>query len=347
MWMRLFGAGAAVASLVAGVSACEVSQVDWANRSYVVSPACAPAPAMTAGTVTLHNGNGTRLGTSASGGTRVTLAAVYEGDITRDGVQDAAVLLNCHDTIGGNNNSSEIQVFTRDAKPVQRLLAPRKHPGGTFFAPYFVYDQIQIHDGALYTGVDSYLPGDPHARPSAHDVYRWDWNGNGFTPVDLVSTVVLKGAELTLPAGWVIEAATPANAHSHPIAPTWCLMPHSRSVPTDADAPGCTIAFRIIPTSVQLSPDTPGGLVGNPEFCDPRQPQAVSLLTQANADLGGRRAAYRVWRYSCLDGTRRTVEQYVTSAAPGYVLYSSQATSTVHSGMTQIARTAQLPKPTG
>ena len=124
-----------------------------------------PVPgAATAGAVTLHNGAG-YIGTPGTlPGTRVDLENVHEGDLTHDGVQDAAVLLNCHDTIGGNHNGSEIQVFTRDAKPVERLVAPHKYPGGSF-APYFVYNEIKIVGGALYTGVDSFLPGDSHAGP--------------------------------------------------------------------------------------------------------------------------------------------------------------------------------------
>ncbi len=343
MWKWVLGAGLAAAGIVTALGACEVSQISWSNHAYVVSAACASAPTMTPGAVTLHNGSGTIGVAKTVGGTSVTLEGVHAGDITGDGVQDAVVLLNCHDTIGGNHNGSELQVFTRNAKPIQRLVPPHKYSGGAF-APYFVYNQIRIVNGTLYTEVDSYLPGDAHASPSAHDTYRWDWNGYGFTPVDVTSTVTLGDATVTLPAGWVAEAAVPANPHSRLSAPTWCLMPHSRPTPASPDAAGCTIAFKAIPTSATLSPATPGGLVGNPVYCDPRQPQTVSLLASTNTSLGNRPAVHRLWLYSCLNGTRWPVEQYVTPSAPGYVLYSSQANNPLHAAITQIARTMQLPR---
>jgi hypothetical protein len=342
MWKRMLGVGLAAAGVVAGVSACEVSQINWADHYYVVSPVCAPAPTMTPGGVTLHNGSGTIGVPGTAGGTSVTLEGVHEGDVTHDGIQDAVVLVNCHDTIGGNNNGSEIQVFTRDGQPVQRLVAPQKYPGGVV-PDFFVWNQIQIIDGTLYTGVDSYLPADSHANPSAHDVYRWDWNGRTFTPVDLPSTVALGGAKVTLPAGWVAEALGPSSPGQ--VAPdnVWCLMPHSRPTPTAEDASGCTIAFTALPRSAAVSVDTPGGYVSNPEYCDPRQPQTITQKFRADTTFGNRSAVNHRWLYSCADGTSFPVEQYVVPDAPGYVLYSSQATSAVNAVMTDIAQSIQLP----
>jgi hypothetical protein len=343
MLKRMLGVVALAASVIAGLVGCEASQINWANHFYVVSSACAPAP-LTSGATTLHNGVG-YIGTPGTlPGTSVGLLNVHYGDLTHDGIQDAAVFLGCGDTIGGNHGGSELQVFTRDAKPVERLVAPNKYPGG-LFPPYFIAYEIKIVNNTLYTGVYSFLPGDPHAGPSAHDVYRWDWNGHGFTPVNVSTTVTLGGARLTLPAGWVAEAVA-TTPNSHPILNTWCLMPHSVMAPASPDAAGCTIAFSAVPTGAstpQMSVDTPGGLVSNPEYCDPAHPQTVSLLGYQDSKMGTRPADYRNWLYACADGTRWPIEQYVADNAPGYVLYSSHATAAVHTVITNIAKTAQLP----
>jgi hypothetical protein len=348
MFKRMLGVGVLAAGVVAGLSACDVNQINWANHFYVVSKACATTD-LSAGGVTLSNGVG-YIGTPGTlSGTRVDLLNVHEGDLTHDGVQDAAVLLNCHDTEGGNANGSEIQVFTRDAKPVERLVAPSKYPGGSF-PPYFIYNQIQIVGNTLYTGVDSFLPGDSHAGPSAHDIYRWDWNGHGLTPVDVSTTMTFEDgsgylAKVPLPAGWVAEPIA-GTANTRPIVPVWCLMPHSAPAPSAIDAPGCTIAFSAVPTGAatpEMSVDTPGGLLSNPEYCDPAHPQTVSLLGYQDSTFGTRPASYRDWLYACANGTRWPVEQYVADNAPGYILYSSHATPAVHAVLTQIAKTAQLP----
>ena len=341
--------GCGVAAVIVGAMAtgCEANQISWANHFYVVSSACATA-GLPAGATTLHDGAG-YIGTPGTlAATKVTLESVHYGDLTHDGIQDAAVFLNCHDTVGGNTNGSEIQVFTRDAKPVERLVAPSKYPGG-LFAPFFVYNDIKVVDNTLYTGVASYLFGDSHAGPSARDVYRWDWNGHGFTPVNVSTTMLLGSsfgfiATLTLPPGWVAELIKqPLYPMTKPI---WCLMPHSAPAPLDPDAPGCTIAF--IATSTASGPmatwvDLPGGTVGNPEYCAAPQPQTVSLLGYQDSKLGNRPASYRHWLYVCGNGNRWPIEQYVANNVPGYILYSSHATPAVHAVLTAIAKSAQLP----
>lgn len=340
---RILGTCLLIAGMVAALSGCEVNQISWANHFYIVSNSCATAR-LPAGGTALSNGVG-YIGTPGTlASTRVDLLNTYYGDLTHDGIQDAVVFLNCHDTTGGNANGSEIQVFTRDAKPVERLVAPNKYPGGSF-PPYFAYNQIRIVDNVLYTGVEGYLPRDSHAGPSAYDVYRWDWNGHGFTPVDVSTTMTLAGAKLTLPAGWVAEELMP-TAHSQPVAPVWCLMPHSAPMPPSTDAPGCTIDFLAV--SAATTPpntwvDLPGGLVGNPEFCAAPQPQTVSLLGYQDSTFGARAASYRHWLYACGDGSRWPIEQYVANNAPGFILYSSHATPAVHAVLTEIAKTAELP----
>ena len=120
MWKRVLGAGVLAAGVIAALVGCEVTQINWANHFYIVSSACAPAP-LTAGATTLHNGVG-YIGTPGTlPGTSVALMSVHYGDLTHDGIQDAAVFLGCHDTIGGNHDGSELQVFTRDAKPLSLI----------------------------------------------------------------------------------------------------------------------------------------------------------------------------------------------------------------------------------
>lgn len=165
------------------------------------------------------------------------------------------------------------------------------------------------------------------------------------TEAPSTSTATLGGATLTLPAGWVAEAI-PSTANVQQIVPTWCLMPHSALPPTSPDALGCTIAFKAVPTTAAgsgLSVDTPGGLLGNPDYCPAPDSQTVSLLRYEDTTFGARPADYRDWLYTCHDGTSWPVEQYVADNAPGYVLYSSHATSSVHAVLTDIAKTAQLP----
>ncbi len=170
---------AAIVAVIAALSGCEANQISWANHFYAVSRAgCAPEP-LTVGGATLHNGTG------VVGFTRIMFEKVYYGDLNHDGVQDAAVILGCTDAGGGNSAATEIQIFTRDAKPVARLVQPDRYGTVSEFGSQFNLNSIGIKNNILYTGAFGYVPGDPHCCPSAYDVYRWDWNGNGFTPVDV------------------------------------------------------------------------------------------------------------------------------------------------------------------
>lgn len=168
-----------LAAVVAALSGCEASQISWANHFFAVSRAgCAPVP-LTVGGATLHNGAG------VVGFTNIFLEKVYYGDLNHDGVQDAVVVLGCTDAGGGNSGATEIQIFTRDAKPIARLIQPDRYGSGNPFGSEFNLRSIGIRNNVLYTGAFGYLPSDAHCCPSAYDVYRWDWNGHGFTAVDI------------------------------------------------------------------------------------------------------------------------------------------------------------------
>jgi hypothetical protein len=176
MLKRMLAAGVTTAAIVAALSGCEASQISWANHTYTVSRGCLGLQ-----TVTLHNGKA--IGRS---GIEVDLAKVSYGDLNHDRVQDAAVFLSCSAApTGGNGTGTEIQIFTRDAKPVARLVQPDRYSSGNPFGSQFDPRNISIRNNVLYTGASGYLPSDAHCCPSAYDIYRWDWNGHGFTPVDV------------------------------------------------------------------------------------------------------------------------------------------------------------------
>lgn len=176
MRKKILAAVVTAAATVAALSGCEASQVNWANHTYTVSRSC-----LALQTVTLHNGKAV-----GPAGYEVDFVKVYYGDLNHDGVQDAAVVLSCTTAnLGGNGVADEIQIFTRDAKPVARLVQPDRYGSGNPFGSEFNTNSIGIHNNVLYTGAYGWLDGDPHCCPSAYDVYRWDWNGHGFTPVDV------------------------------------------------------------------------------------------------------------------------------------------------------------------
>ena len=160
------------------------------------------------------------------------------------------------------------------------------------------------------------------------------------------NTVSVGGARLTLPSGWVAEAL-PRTDLSGPIMPTWCLMSNAGPVPAMQDSATCTIAFSAAETgsaTPQISVDTPGGLVSNPEYCGVGGGATTDLLDYSDTYIGTRPADQRRWLFICKDGSQVSIEQYVADNAPGYVLFSSHATAEVHGIMADIAKTAELPE---
>lgn len=176
MLNRIVGIAAIAAAAMGALIGCEANQINWGNHTYTVSGACiAMQP------VTLHDGVGV-----GPAGYEVDFVKAYYGDLNHDGVQDAVVVLACTGSNrGGNQGATEIQIFSRDAKPIARLVQPDRYGSGNSFGSQFNLNSIGIHNNVLFTGAFGYLPGDPHCCASAYDVYRWDWNGHGFTPVDV------------------------------------------------------------------------------------------------------------------------------------------------------------------
>lgn len=179
-WARLAVAlGAGLASLLA-LSGCQASLINWANHTYTMTGMC-----LSYQTVTLHNGR-------AIGryGFEVRLAKVYYGDLNHDGQQDAAVLLTCDAfNQGGNAFADEIQIFTTNGKLISRLIQPDRYGSGNPWGSQFNTRSLGIRSNVLFTGAFGFLSNDNHCCASRYDVYRWDWNGHGFTPVDVKSSV--------------------------------------------------------------------------------------------------------------------------------------------------------------
>jgi hypothetical protein len=155
---------AVMSAAISGLSGCEVSQINWGNRSYTVSGGCVHLA-----TVTLHNGQAV-----TPDGVTVQLQQVHlKGDINGDGVADAVLYFACTKAgPGGTQTGGEIQVFTRNAKPLARVLPPY-----FYLQPLGAFDptNIKVTAGNLLTGT-RYANG-------VYAVFQWDWNGHGFTPV--------------------------------------------------------------------------------------------------------------------------------------------------------------------
>ncbi len=179
---KLVGVLVACISAFIALSGCEVTQINWANHAYTVGPTCMSPT----GTATLRNGTGIysypapyRL--SGVSHVRVTLAKTLYGDFTADGVNDVVTVLVCTDADGGNAYSSELQVFTRDGKPVQRLTAPGVRAPGEFgLSPQLDVRSITDHPfwGVHYivAGVYSYAAADPRCCPSSYTTYWFQWD---------------------------------------------------------------------------------------------------------------------------------------------------------------------------
>jgi hypothetical protein len=164
-----------------GLTGCEVTQINWANHFYAVSSACI-APG---GSVTLNNGTGVFAypdphTLSGVGHARVTLAKTIYGDFNNDGVDDVVNVLVCTDADGGNAYGAELQVFTRNGVPIERLTAPGK-ANAAGLAPQFdvrsVVDRPFWGADFLIADVSSYGPTDARCCPSQYTTYQYQWNG--------------------------------------------------------------------------------------------------------------------------------------------------------------------------
>lgn len=156
------------------------------------------------------------------------------------------------------------------------------------------------------------------------------------------TTLTLGGARLLVPAGWVGRRTTWSEM------PQWCLEPASKPLPYFPD--DCPMLFSQIPaggSSVPISADIEGGLLSNPQFCRPDQIRSYQLLDYGDVRMGGRAADYRRWQMVCKNGRVSPIEQYVVATRPGYIVFSQNADSGLHSVISQLAAGSILPAATG
>jgi len=165
------------------------------------------------------------------------------------------------------------------------------------------------------------------------------------SPVPSPQRVSVGGAALDVPAGWTVE---PTKAPT-----TWCLLPPGQSLPPNGNTEVCAATFFQVPAGsrgVQLSPDTTGGEISNPEWCGQVLSSDVTwrLLDYHNRVFGGRDADYRRWTITCKNtATTWDIEQYVIDSAPAYVVFSDHADPPIHAALAVIAANSTLPKATG
>jgi hypothetical protein len=155
----------------------------------------------------------------------------------------------------------------------------------------------------------------------------------------------LAGARVALPHGWValqVEAFAPPDTEY----PTddWCVAPAGISATDVLDS--CPINLQAVSKDRvgTLSPDTPGGFIGDPpEPCAPGVQEGGGEQTPADLPFGGRASLYRGWTFTCSDGHAPAWEQYVVPTEPAFVLYSGLANHAVHNAMAYIAQHSTLP----
>lgn len=151
------------------------------------------------------------------------------------------------------------------------------------------------------------------------------------------AAVLLGGARLVLPTGWVAKPVAAA-------LPSWCLLAAAEPVPRETD--DCPVLFARIPEGgggLSYLVDVPGVVLqGSVPPCRGGR-STEQLLGYAETSFGGRPADYRRWQFGCTNGTHYQVEQFVVDSGPGYLAYSQHADAAIHSIMAQLAATATLP----
>ena len=158
------------------------------------------------------------------------------------------------------------------------------------------------------------------------------------SPMPLTS-VPVSASLIVLPAGWEVRDMQQYMPHGSTSTFDQCLTPKRLPVSTAEDACPVMLAGPIEKTS-DLAPDTEGGFVGDPHPCGQFE-KSVST-TSGHRQFGGRRATWHHWIHRCEKRSNVLIEQYVVTSAPGYVLYSDQATPEIVAAMATIAGKSQL-----
>jgi hypothetical protein len=180
---RLVALIAAVAGLTIMLTGCEVTQIDWRNHYYVVDgQSCVDF-----GALTVKNGSGyTDPFSGLNNGReleplRVDVIKTVYGDMNGDGIQDVAVLLRCSYAAAPHiaaQTGYEIQVFTRDGKPLDRLVPPDS-PDYSHLSQFVLssirYDTTGPFAGHLVTDILTYDPFNLKAGLVVRRTYFWQW----------------------------------------------------------------------------------------------------------------------------------------------------------------------------
>lgn len=151
--------------------------------------------------------------------------------------------------------------------------------------------------------------------------------------------VTAAGATLTIPAGYTFRKDT-GSAGSTPISERWCLDTTGTS--------NCVISFsRLEPKANQLSADTEGDYLSNPQYCSPTKPFTAKLTSYHDTTFGSRAAEFRSWHWACSAGLSFDVAQYSVMTPTPFDLFSDKASPAVTSVMAEVVASAQLPPATG
>jgi hypothetical protein len=165
------------ASLTGSGAGTSVQNIDWRNASYTLDCGGLTKPF----TVQLHDGNATAQGKGNTGGDYdhydVAVGKVAVGDLTGDGIPEAAVLLSCSPQ-PSNFFANRVQVFTAGPRLLSELPSPRSE--NSAFPPLYNSSEFAIQDREIVAGVTMWAIDDPHCCPSLQRTVTWRWNGREF-----------------------------------------------------------------------------------------------------------------------------------------------------------------------
>lgn len=113
----------------------------------------------------------------------IRFEAEASGDIDRDGIPDAVVLLQCFPQ-PSNGFREEAQVFSAARGRLGVLPSPATLPEAAELAPLYDPTGLTVENGDILAAMKVYGPGDSHASgPSEHVTVRWHWDGQRFIRV--------------------------------------------------------------------------------------------------------------------------------------------------------------------
>lgn len=167
-----------------------------------------------------------RGGSGSAGGTSVSVAASSAADLTGDGRDDTAVLLECGSGSGGA--IQDVQVFGSDGTLLSTLPTPQT-PAGSPAPPRFDPSTFALSSGSLRTGMQVFGPQDT-TTPSLSQTWTWRWNGSSFA-VDPASVTPVEAAPALAP-DTIPDSGVDAV---EPVGPAGPVDPVSPDAPASGD----------------------------------------------------------------------------------------------------------------